>query len=252
MFAKVGAGFFRSFFSPSAATNVAASETVSIVVPVLNEQPMLTELIDHLHSFSDVTCEIIIVDGGSDDGSFDIIKKSGFFNLQSGPGRALQMNQGAANAEGDWLVFLHADTRLPSNAVARVSELAGRYCWGRFDVILEGKLAGLKVVAWAMNLRSRLTGIATGDQAIFVKRKVFLDAGGFPAQPIMEDIELCKRLKLKGPPACLRDRVRTSGRRWQEQGLWRTIFLMWRLRFAYWRGVSAQAIAVSYPYRRSN
>jgi rSAM/selenodomain-associated transferase 2 len=156
------------------------------------------------------------------------------------------MNAGAALATGDLLLFLHADTRLPQDAAALVATALGTRTWGRFDVRIAGRPWLLRGVAWMMNGRSRLTGIATGDQAIFVRRAVFAAVGGFPDQPLMEDIELSRRLKRRGPPACLRERVVTSGRRWEEQGLWRTILLVWRLRFDYWRGVPAQQLAVRY------
>ncbi|MFG5409408.1 TIGR04283 family arsenosugar biosynthesis glycosyltransferase [Piscinibacter sakaiensis] len=152
-----------------------------------------------------------------------------------------------ARARGDALLFLHADTRLPPCADACVLQaLAGGACWGRFDVRIEGRPWMLRVVAASMNLRSRLTGIATGDQAIFVTRTAFERVGGFPLQPLMEDVEISKRLKRQGRPACLRQRVLTSGRRWEQRGVWRTIVLMWRLRWRYWRGESAARLAEAY------
>jgi rSAM/selenodomain-associated transferase 2 len=144
-------------------------------------------------------------------------------------------------------MFLHADTCLPPLADERVLQaLAGGACWGRFDVDIEGRPWMLRVVAWSMNWRSRLSGIATGDQAIFVSRAAFDRVGGFPAQPLMEDIELSRRLKALGRPACLRARVRTSGRRWERRGVWRTIVLMWRLRWRYWRGEPVEQLARAY------
>src|SRR5262249_40503232 len=145
-------------------------------------------------------------------------------------GRALQMNAGAEKAAGDVLLFLHADTRLPADAdlvVLNGLERSGR-SWGRFDVKIEGRSPLLLVIAWLMNVRSRLTGIATGDQAIFVRRAAFQAAGGFPPIPLMEDIALCKRLKRMSRPLCLRERVTTSGRRWEKHGVFSTIVLMGR------------------------
>jgi rSAM/selenodomain-associated transferase 2 len=157
------------------------------------------------------------------------------------------MNAGAAAARGAVLLFLHADTRLPAQADSQVLRaVAGGACWGRFDVRIEGRPAMLRVVATLMNLRSRLSGIATGDQAIFVTREAFEGVGGFPVQPLMEDIEFSRRLKRLGRPACLRARARTSGRRWEQRGVWRTIFLMWRLRWRYWRGESPARLAEAY------
>ena len=141
------------------------------------------------------------------------------------------MNAGAALARGEALVFLHADTRLPERAALLIADALRRRRWGRFDVRIAGRPGMLRVVAALMNLRSRLTGIGTGDQAMFCERAAFVAVGGFPDQPLMEDIELSKRLKRLGPPACLRARVVTSGRRWETRGLWRTVLLMWRLRF---------------------
>jgi len=160
--------------------------------------------------------------------------------LRSPRGRALQMNAGARAATGDVLVFLHADTRLP----LRADELIlNSPLWGRFDVLIEGRHPLLKVVAWAMNLRSRLTGIATGDQAIFVRRDAF---PGFPEIALMEDVALSRLLKRRAAPACLRARVATSGRRWESRGVLRTIFLMWRLRLLYFLGVSPERLARRY------
>jgi rSAM/selenodomain-associated transferase 2 len=157
------------------------------------------------------------------------------------------MNAGAQATEGDVLLFLHADTVLPDDALAAVGKaIAVGADWGRFDVRIVGSARMLRVVAALMNLRSRLSGIATGDQAIFVRRDVFLAVGGFPDQPLMEDIEISKRLLRRSRPACLRSRVQTSGRRWESRGVWRTIFLMWRLRFAYWRGTPAEVLARAY------
>jgi rSAM/selenodomain-associated transferase 2 len=156
------------------------------------------------------------------------------------------MNSGAAAARGQMLLFLHADTRLPENAFSLVEQALRQHVWGRFDVSITGRSLWLPVIAAMMNLRSRLTGIATGDQAIFVSRAAFDKAGGYLDQPLMEDIEFSKRLKRLGPPACLRARVTTSGRRWDMHGAWRTILLMWQLRFDYWRGVPAARLVSRY------
>lgn len=156
------------------------------------------------------------------------------------------MNAGAAVARGDALVFLHADTRLPEGAARLIGDALKRRLWGRFDVHIAGRPRMLRVIAGLMNLRSRLTGVVTGDQALFVQRAAFAAAGGFPDQPLMEDIELSKRLKRLGPPACLRARIVTSGRRWEARGLRRTVLLMWRLRLDYWRGVPAELLAERY------
>lgn len=221
---------------------------ISIIVPALNEARVLPQSLLRLAALaSDAPPEIIVSDGLSSDATADLARSAGAQVVQGPPGRALQMNRGADAAGGELLLFLHADTELPPAALARVAEAVARGArWGRFDVRISGRPAMLRVVAFMMNLRSRLTGIATGDQAIFVTRSAFDQVGGFPRQPLMEDIEISRRLKRLGPPACLRDKVLTSGRRWESRGVWRTIFLMWRLRWAYWRGVSPDLLVRLY------
>src|SRR5262249_24490741 len=163
---------------------------------------------------------------------------------ESARGRGTQMNAGARAASGAILLFLHADTLLPAQAPRRIGEGLGRAgrAWGRFDVSIDGGGALLAVVAALMGLRSRLTGIATGDQAIFVRREAFEAVGGFPEIALMEDIELCKRLKRISPPVCLRERVVTSARRWRRHGTLKTIVLMWRLRLAYALGADPRRL----------
>ncbi len=220
---------------------------LSIVVPVLNESTQIVAALTALAPFRESGVEVIVVDGGSTDGTVAAAMPLADRVLSAPRGRASQMNAGAAAARGHALLFLHADTRLPTHAVACVQRaLANGRMWGRFDVTIAGHSKWLSVIAAMMNLRSRLTGIATGDQAIFVRRTTFDAAAGFPDQPLMEDIELSKRLKRLGPPACLRARVTTSGRRWEKHGVWRTILLMWRLRLDYWRGVPAAQLVSRY------
>ncbi len=221
---------------------------LSIVVPVLNEAQALPRLLAHLKALARDDCEVLIVDGGSEDGSADIAKDAGFTVLRSARGRARQMNAGAAQTTGEALLFLHADTQLPEGAVALVTQALANeaHHWGRFNVCISGRHVMLPVVAHMMNLRSRWTGIATGDQAMFVSRATFDAVGGFADQPLMEDIELSKRLRKISRPACLTPRVSTSGRRWETHGVWSTILLMWRLRWAYWRGVPASELARIY------
>lgn len=222
--------------------------TLSIIIPVLNESAGLPELMVCLLPLQRHGAEVIFVDGGSEDGSALLVERNGFRVIQSPRGRARQMNAGAARARGDHLLFLHADTLLPDAALRLIdAALSGKgRAWGRFNVRISGRPFLLRVVAAMMNLRSRLTGIATGDQAMFVRRDVFEQVGGFPEQPLMEDIELSKRLLCYSRPACLDQRVVTSGRRWELHGVWRTIFFMWRLRWAYWRGVPAERLAKAY------
>lgn len=221
--------------------------TFSIIVPVLNEAAGLAELAAHLAPFSRAGAQVLLVDGGSDDATPALAQHAGLHVIRSERGRAQQMNAGAAHTQSSTLVFLHADTRLPKDALALISAgLRETHGWGRFDVHIAGRPAMLRVVAGMMNWRSRFTGIATGDQAMFMTREAFEAVGGFPVQPLMEDIEMSRRLRALSNPVCLRERVVTSGRRWETRGVWSTIVLMWRLRWAYWRGVAPAVLAQAY------
>jgi len=228
---------------------------VTIVVPVLDEAAGIVPFLEALAPLrAQGAARVVVVDGGSTDDTVARASPLADCVVSSPRGRAVQMNAGAAQAgAGDPLLFLHADTRLPAGALDAVREALQRGAsWGRFDVRIDGRSALLPVVAALMNQRSRLTGIATGDQAMFMRREAFDAAGGFPVQPLMEDVEMSRRLKQLshlpggGRPACLHLRVRTSGRRWDQRGAWRTIVLMWRLRWAYWRGVSPEQLARAY------
>jgi rSAM/selenodomain-associated transferase 2 len=246
-------------------TTTRMAPVLSIVVPVLDEAVGIGPVLAALQPLRARGVELIVVDGGSRDGTPALAAPWVDAVVDAPRGRARQMNAGAAVAHGEALLFVHADTRLPDDADARVAAalglatpdtmgrrrgLAASSGWGRFDVRIDGRSAWLPVVAALMNRRSRWTGIATGDQAIFVRRSAFIEAGGYPEQPLMEDIELSKRLKRLGSPACLRQRVITSGRRWECHGVWRTILLMWRLRFDYWRGIPAAQLAARYETDR--
>ena len=222
------------------------SPWLSIVMPVLDEGEHITACLEALAPLRARGVQLIVVDGGSRDGTPALCHGRADAVLSAARGRALQMNAGAHAATGSVLLFLHADTRLPDEAPALIAAAIVQSAWGRFDVDIEGRSPLLPVVARLMNLRSRWTGIATGDQALFVRRTAFEAAAGFPAQPLMEDIELSKRLRRIGPPACLRAKVRTSGRRWDSRGAWRTILLMWRLRLLYSLGVPAERLAAAY------
>ncbi|MBC7751684.1 MAG: TIGR04283 family arsenosugar biosynthesis glycosyltransferase [Candidatus Saccharibacteria bacterium] len=224
---------------------------VSIIVPMLNEAKSLALCIKQLKALTPQPLEVIFVDGESGDDSYQIAQSSGYLTLRSPAGRAQQQNTGAAVANGRILLFLHADTILPINAISLLeSSLNNNFIWGRFDIRLVSSLRILKTVECMINLRSRWSGIATGDQAIFVLKSEFIKVGGFPSQPLMEDIELSKRLKRLQHPLCLRESVITSTRRWEKRGVWRTIRLMWRLRFLYWLGVPANKLAQAYRHDR--
>src|SRR5262245_52993992 len=223
---------------------------LSIIIPVLNEGEGLAATLDVLADMRAVGTEVIVVDGGSRDATIQRARLRADRVISAPRGRALQMNAGAEKASGDVLVFLHADTRLPTDAdhlVLNGLERSGR-AWGRFDVRIAGRHPLFPVIGWLMSMRSRITGIATGDQAIFVRRAAFDAAGGFAAIPLMEDVALCKRLQRISRPLCLRDRVITSGRRWEQHGVLRTILLMWRLRLAYFFGADPKRLARQYGY----
>jgi rSAM/selenodomain-associated transferase 2 len=220
---------------------------LSVIVPVLDEAVGITTTLQGLAAARQRGVEVIVVDGGSHDATPALAAPLADTVLASPRGRARQMNTGAAVAHGDVLLFLHADTALPADAEKAVERaLAGGARWGRFDVRISGRSAMLPVVARLMNARSRLTGIATGDQAIWVEAALFRELGGYAELPLMEDIEISRRLRAVCPPACLREPVLTSGRRWDERGVWRTIFLMWRLRWYFWRGTPAEQLARAY------
>lgn len=227
---------------------VPSPTTLAIVIPVLNEGGILAAALQRLAPLRARGVQVIVVDGGSTDATLAIARAASDHSLVANPGRAKQMNAGRAVADGDVLLFLHADTQLPEQAdvlLTRALTDSGR-CWGRFDVHIAGRSPLLPVIAAMMNLRSRLSGIATGDQGLFVRRAVFDSLGGFPDQPLMEDIELSRRLLKVGRPLCLRERVITSGRRWDHAGVWRTILLMWSLRLRYWLGESPDRLARRY------
>ena len=220
---------------------------LSIVVPALDEAAGIAAALQALAGARAEGAEVIVVDGGSRDATVALSQALADLVVSAPRGRARQMNAGAAVARAPVLLFLHADTTLPSGgARAALAAVQAGAAWGRFDVRIEGRSTMLPVIAAFMNARSRLTGVATGDQAIFVRADRFRAIGGYPDQPLMEDIELSSRLKRLSAPACLRERVVTSGRRWEQRGVWRTVWLMWRLRLRYWLGTPAERLAEAY------
>ena len=223
---------------------------LAIVVPVLDEEAAIAATLQSLSTLRARGAEVIVVDGGSRDRTVEIARPLCDRVIAAPRGRAAQMNAGGGAAHGDVLLFLHADTRLPEDADRLILDAlaAGGCAWGRFDVRIEGRHPLFPVIAAMMNLRSRLTGIATGDQAMFVERSAFAAIGGFPDIALMEDIELSRRLKRLGRPLCLRPCISTSGRRWEKLGVVRTILTMWRLRLAYFFGAAPAKLAVSYGY----
>ncbi len=223
-------------------------EPLSIVVPVLEEAGGIVPLLERLAPFRSRGVEVLVADGGSVDGTPELAAPLADRVVRARPGRARQMNAGARAARGGVLLFLHADTVLPAEADRLVLDglaATGR-AWGRFDVRLSGTAPALRMVETLMNLRSRWTGIATGDQAIFVRRDVFEQVGGYPDMPLMEDVALSAALRRVSPPLCLRERVVTSSRRWETRGIARTIVEMWRLRAAFALGASPWRLARAY------
>jgi len=221
---------------------------LSIVIPVLDEAANIVAALNALAPLRVRGAEVIVVDGGSRDDTVALARPLADLVITAPRGRAIQMNAGSSIARGDILLFLHADTRLPADADRLILDglaLSGR-AWGRFDVAINGMHLLFPVIAWFMNTRSRLTGIATGDQAMFVTRQAFDAAGGFPQIALMEDITLARKLKRISRPLCLHARVTTSGRRWETRGVVRTILLMWRLRLAYFLGAKPEDLRRRY------
>lgn len=225
--------------------------TISVVVPTLNEANNLANTLEPLRRLRG-RVEVIVVDGGSTDATLSIAHQLADKVLSSLPGRARQMNAGADVANGRAILFLHADTLLPADFPEQVNRALTETAslWGRFDITYSPSTPLLRVVAWMVNRRSRLTSVCTGDQAIFVRACIFRDFGRFAEIPLMEDVELSRRLRYLTPPACIDSRVISSSRRWLEKGTLRTILLMWRLRLLYWFGIPAERLAqIYYPGR---
>jgi rSAM/selenodomain-associated transferase 2 len=226
---------------------------ISIIVPTLNEAAGIRAALEALQPLRSRGHDVIVVDGGSADGTSELARPlADRVIVGAPPGRACQMNAGAAEARGDVLLFLHADTALPRDADRLVLEglASTRRLWGRFDVRIDGRHPLLPLIASLMNFRSRMTGIATGDQAMFAWREAFLRAGGFPPIPLMEDVALSRALGVLSQPLCLAERVTTSGRRWESRGVLRTVALMWWLRLRYVLGASPDRLAQLYGAHR--
>lgn len=219
---------------------------VSIIIPTLNEEVGIITFLTKLQPLRP-QCELIVVDGGSDDETVSLAEPYVDDVVQASKGRAIQMNVGAAMASSPIVLFLHSDTYLPKDGINYILHAINQgYDWGRFDIQLSGKHKMLSVVAWLMNQRSRWTGIATGDQAIFVNKSVFDHIGGFSDIALMEDIDLSAKLKQGSKPFCLKYKVTSSGRRWISFGVLKTILLMWWLRLRYHFGAQASELEVLY------
>lgn len=230
----------------SAAQGASPGVRLSIIIPALNEAAGIAAALTALQPLRARGHEVIVADGGSGDCTVESAQGLADRVLAAPRGRANQMNAGAAAAGGDAFVFLHADTRLPERADALVADALSRHRWGRFDVRIDSPHPLLRVVGAMMNFRSRVTGIATGDQAMFALRAAFDEAGGFAPIALMEDVDLSSKLRRGGRPACLREQAATSGRRWERNGVLATIVLMWRLRLAYFFGADPGRLARIY------
>lgn len=216
---------------------------ISIIIPVLNEEESLSNTLNYLQFFRRSGHEVIVVDGGSRDNSLMLAQQAVDSVIVSKAGRALQMNSGASIASGDVLLFLHSDTELPGNAIQVILDnYQKQHFWGRFDVRLSSNKFVFRLIEWLMNIRSRITSISTGDQAIFIERKLFDYIGGYPEIALMEDIAISRLLKNISPPVCLKQKVTTSSRRWENNGVVVTVLLMWKLRLFYFFGVSPEKL----------
>jgi rSAM/selenodomain-associated transferase 2 len=221
---------------------------ISVIIPVLNEEPALRAHLPRLQYLRDHGHELIVVDGGSTDWSRGTAQPLVDHLLVTPPSRGLQMNIGAAAATGELLLFLHIDTRLPEHAddiLAGALAQSGS-AWGRFDIELSGNHPAFRVIERMINLRSRLSGIATGDQALFVMADVFREIGGYPDIPLMEDLALCRMLRKSSRPLALKTRVISSSRRWEKHGIFRTVLLMWALRFGFFVGIHPERLHRQY------
>lgn len=220
-------------------------KSLSIIIPVLNEAALIQHHLRELRrTVSDAT-EIIVVDGGSTDETLTLAHPLADQVITSSKGRAAQMNAGAAIAQGQCLLFLHIDTQLPVNVLKQLSK-ASESDWGFFAIRLSGQRWEFRLIEFMINARSRLSAVATGDQCIFIGRQLFAQCGGYKALPLMEDVEISKRLRRIQSPMVITNKAVTSSRRWEEHGIWRTVILMWRLRWAFFRGADPHTFAERY------
>ncbi|MEE9345099.1 MAG: TIGR04283 family arsenosugar biosynthesis glycosyltransferase [Methylococcales bacterium] len=224
---------------------------LSIIIPTWNESSCIDTILTLLQPIRQ-WAEIIVVDAGSEDSTQNLARPLADLVITSKKGRAVQMNTGANRASGDYLLFLHADTQMPlATQSALFITLKSTPVWGRFDIVLSGQTTILQIVAIFMNWRSRLTGIATGDQGIFVQQSQFAAIGQFPRIALMEDIAICKKLRKVSRPMCISQPLITSSRRWESAGSMATIMLMWRLRLQYFFGTDPEKLARIYQSHNS-
>ena len=219
---------------------------ISIIIPTLNEEDVIQTLLQQLQTYRQQGHEVIVVDGGSHDNTRSVADSLSDKVISSEAGRALQMNNGATQSRHEALWFLHADTLIPETAIEQIQQALNKSGWGRFNVKLSGSHILFRIIETMMNVRSCVSGIATGDQGIFVKRKIFGQVNEYSNIPLMEDVDLSRKLKKLSKPVCLKYTLMTSSRRWEKNGISSTILLMWKLRFLYWVGVSPEHLARQY------
>lgn len=219
---------------------------VSIIIPVLNEEGSIKNFLEQLQVYRKQGHEVIVVDGGSTDKTVSISELLSDKVITSKTGRAMQMNSGALQSKHDVFWFLHADTLIPENAIENIQQALTTPEWGWFNIKLSGTKFLFRLIERMINIRSCFSHIATGDQGIFVKREIFESVNGYANIPLMEDVSLSKKLNKISKPVCLKEMLITSSRRWEQKGIISTVLLMWRLRFLYWLGVSADKLATQY------
>lgn len=219
---------------------------ISIIIPALNEEKSIKALLQQLQIYRQQGHEVIVVDAGSHDETVSISSSLADKVITSDVGRARQMNKGVAESKNDVLWFLHADTSISENVIETIQESLNKYDWGRFNIKLSGSHLLFRIIEKMINVRSCFSGIATGDQGVFVKRKIFESIGGYPEIPLMEDVALSKKLKSISQPICIKEALTTSSRRWEKNGIIKTVLLMWYLRFLYWMGVNPNKLAKLY------
>ncbi len=235
--------------SPTLAASFHKSPSVSVVIPTLDDAEPLAELLGEIAGA--VGFEVVVVDGGSHDGTKVVCERHGARVVRSEPHRGRQMQRGAELARGDLIWFLHADSRVEPVLLDALRNAAESVVWGRFDVRLSNPSPVFEVIAWCMNQRSFLTGICTGDQGIFVSRQLLDAVDGMPDQPLLEDVEFSKRLRRLKRPKCMRERLVASSRRWEREGVVWTTLLMWSIRVRYFLGARPEDLHASYYADRS-
>ena len=219
---------------------------ISIVIPVLNEEKALQVLLDQLQSYREQGHEVVVVDGGSNDNTCSVASTLCDQLITSESGRAIQMNKGAEFSKNNILWFLHADTLVPEHSIEKIQKALEDNDWGRFNIKLSGSRFVFRVIERMINIRSCVFSIATGDQGIFLNKNTFNKVNGYSVIPLMEDVNLSKKLKSLSHAVCLNEKITTSSRRWEKYGILSTVLLMWKLRFLYWTGVSAERLALQY------